>query len=189
MQKSLDKSRDFCDVKCGQKRCLCVFLYLNPYIIWMLFRPKGEKLHQHLFTIHFYLLPNRQVSTAEWKVKSEKVKSTSFCRNLSIFGATGQIRTGDLLITNQLLYRLSHSSTFQRVIFYHVIRISSSVLTAVDKEFRPWSTSAVRSGPWGAGSKRKEHEAHETAANFCGRNRGSFLSRAPGNTSRPKDSC
>ena len=25
-------------------------------------------------------------------------------------GATGRIRTGDLLITNQLLYRLSHSS-------------------------------------------------------------------------------
>ncbi len=26
------------------------------------------------------------------------------------FGATGRIRTGDLLITNQLLYRLSHGS-------------------------------------------------------------------------------
>ena len=28
------------------------------------------------------------------------------------FGATGRTRTGDLLITNQLLYQLSHSSTF-----------------------------------------------------------------------------
>ena len=28
------------------------------------------------------------------------------------FGATDQIRTGDLLITNQLLYRLSHSSIY-----------------------------------------------------------------------------
>ena len=32
--------------------------------------------------------------------------------NLSFFGATDQIRTGDLLITNQLLYRLSHSSKY-----------------------------------------------------------------------------
>ena len=30
----------------------------------------------------------------------------------SVFGATGRIRTGDLLITNQLLYQLSHSSTY-----------------------------------------------------------------------------
>ena len=28
------------------------------------------------------------------------------------FGATGRTRTADLLITNQLLYRLSHSSIF-----------------------------------------------------------------------------
>ena len=28
-------------------------------------------------------------------------------------GATGRIRTGDLLITNQLLYRLSHSSVYE----------------------------------------------------------------------------
>ena len=32
------------------------------------FRLKGEKLHQHFFTIHYHLLPNRQVS----KEKSEK---------------------------------------------------------------------------------------------------------------------
>ena len=29
------------------------------------------------------------------------------------FGASSRIRTGDLLITNQLLYRLSHTSSFK----------------------------------------------------------------------------
>ena len=36
------------------------------------------------------------------------------------FGATDQIRTGDLLITNQLLYRLSHSS-----IYYSLYRLEA----------------------------------------------------------------
>ena len=35
---------------------------------------------------------------------------------ISAFGATGRIRTGDLLITNQLLYQLSHSSIYLFVV-------------------------------------------------------------------------
>ena len=34
-------------------------------------------------------------------------------KTLLFYGATGRIRTGDLLITNQLLYRLSHSSVYE----------------------------------------------------------------------------
>lgn len=46
-------------------------------------------------------------------------------------GATDLIRTGDLLITSELLYRLSHSSTLrslQRVIFYHKSRELSRLI-------------------------------------------------------------
>ena len=34
------------------------------------------------------------------------------------FGASGRIRTGDLLITNQLLYLLSHTSKFRLLLDY-----------------------------------------------------------------------
>ena len=47
------------------------------------------------------------------------------------FGATDPIRTDDLLITSELLYRLSHSSTLhllQRVIFYHKSRELSRLI-------------------------------------------------------------
>ena len=40
----------------------------EPLVKYNAFRLKGEKLHQHFFTIHYYLLPNRQVS----EEKSEK---------------------------------------------------------------------------------------------------------------------
>ena len=36
-------------------------------------------------------------------------------------GATGRTRTGDLLITNQLLYQLSHSSVFHKCVNYITI--------------------------------------------------------------------
>ena len=40
-----------------------------------------------------------------------KQKKSAFMNLMKrFFGATGRIRTGDLLITNQLLYRLSHGS-------------------------------------------------------------------------------
>ena len=51
------------------------------------------------------------------KVLQDSVKKLSRQRKSAFmnfmkrfFGATGRIRTGDLLITNQLLYRLSHGS-------------------------------------------------------------------------------
>ena len=50
-------------------------------------------------------------STAEEKAAA--LGATAFsepCGGISDAGATGRTRTGDLLITNQLLYRLSHSS-------------------------------------------------------------------------------
>ena len=53
----------------------------------------------YFFTIHYYLLPNRQVSkdkSEKWRVNSEKVKSTSLCRNLSIFGGGRWIRTTEV---------------------------------------------------------------------------------------------
>ena len=46
-------------------------------------------------------------------------------------GAGDPIRTDDLLITSELLYRLSHSSTLrslQRVIFYHKSRELSRLI-------------------------------------------------------------
>ncbi len=43
----------------------------------------------------------------EWR--EIKIKEIS-ADDISFFGAPGRIRTADLLITNQLLYRLSHGS-------------------------------------------------------------------------------
>ena len=37
-------------------------------------------------------------------------KEIGAAKGSHFFGATGRTRTGDLLITNQLLYQLSHSS-------------------------------------------------------------------------------
>ena len=52
-----------------QKRYFPRFaIRIRTLVKYNAFRLKGEKLHQHFFTIHYYLLPNRQVS----KVKSEK---------------------------------------------------------------------------------------------------------------------
>ena len=46
-------------------------------------------------------------TTVRWHKKSDT------CKIYHFFGASGRIRTGDLLITNQLLYRLSHTSIFR----------------------------------------------------------------------------
>ena len=46
-----------------------------------------------------------QFATGNNAKTKKQAQGLFFC-----FGATDQIRTGDLLITNQLLYRLSHSS-------------------------------------------------------------------------------
>ncbi len=47
---------------------------------------------------------------------------------MSIFGATGRTRTGDLLITNQLLYRLSHSSDSQSLFYFIFSKLSRQIL-------------------------------------------------------------
>ena len=46
---------------------------------------------------------------------------------MRFFGATGQTRTADLLITNQLLYRLSHSSIFSTADFDSIQNFYSNV--------------------------------------------------------------
>ena len=43
-------------------------------------------------------------------VNANKKAESYQSKTLLFYGATGRIRTGDLLITNQLLYQLSHSS-------------------------------------------------------------------------------
>ena len=50
-------------------------------------------------------ITNTFVSSVEPNLTVEKARL-----HCEPFGATGRIRTGDLLITNQLLYQLSHSS-------------------------------------------------------------------------------
>ena len=65
------------------------------------------------------------------------------------FGATGRTRTGDLLITNQLLYQLSHSSipgekttgAFTRGLFYSIFwqmsrKIAENICRPTGKRFR-----------------------------------------------------
>ena len=61
-----------------------------------------------------------------------KTKKTG-ARPVFCFGATDQIRTGDLLITNQLLYRLSHSSIYYslyRLEAYGLLTTNQPLLTA-----------------------------------------------------------
>ena len=44
------------------------------------------------------------------KTPQTLTRNEAFYHGAFVCGATGRIRTGDLLITNQLLYRLSHGS-------------------------------------------------------------------------------
>ena len=44
-----------------------------------------------------------------------------------LFGATGRTRTGDLLITNQLLYQLSHSSAYRYNILNNIMRLCQAL--------------------------------------------------------------
>ena len=46
-------------------------------------------------------------------VEKNNKKTLHALHEAFFYGATGRIRTGDLLITNQLLYRLSHSSVYE----------------------------------------------------------------------------
>ncbi len=48
------------------------------------------------------------------------------------FGATGRIRTGDLLITNQLLYQLSHSSIYR---IFTAVNAVNGIIISNFKEF------------------------------------------------------
>ena len=50
-------------------------------------------------------------------LNSQKLSLRTSSRRTRIFEAGGRTRTGDLLITNQLLYQLSHTSKHKRL--YH----------------------------------------------------------------------
>ena len=47
--------------------------------------------------------------------KCEKKEATIVKTVASLFGAATQIRTGDLILTKDVLYQLSHSSTLSQV--------------------------------------------------------------------------
>jgi hypothetical protein len=51
--------------------------------------------------------PKTRIEPCTLKIKNREARSYAV-----FFGATGRTRTADLLITNQLLYQLSHSSKY-----------------------------------------------------------------------------
>ena len=55
-------------------------------------------------------------------------KRTIYARYIILFfGASGRIRTGDLLITNQLLYLLSHTSNFRLLLGLYQTMIKNAI--------------------------------------------------------------
>ena len=66
---------------------------LNSRIKFKIIREADTFGTYSLFTFTYYLIDKFWEKSEKWRVNSEKVKSTSFCRNLSIFGGDGEIRT------------------------------------------------------------------------------------------------
>lgn len=69
-------------------------------------------------SIYNFAQENENVSNKLFIQKT--AKPPDFSGGLIYFGATDGIRTCDLLITNQLLYRLSHSSVLELLYSYLV---------------------------------------------------------------------
>ena len=63
----------------------------------------------------------RLIPTCFSKIKRARFVSPFY------FGATGRTRTGDLLITNQLLYQLSHSSAYRYNILNNIMRLCQAL--------------------------------------------------------------
>ena len=62
---------------------------------------------------------------AKCSLNTKRIQKTGLFRwNKPVFGAAGQIRTADLVITNDALYRLSYSSrlSFSRALRYYSIK-------------------------------------------------------------------
>ena len=80
----------------------------------MLFATAKSHLFFSLFSLISYLekslgyLEKRE----EWKEKSEEYQKEKAACATFLFGATTQIRTGDLVLTKDALYQLSHSSKY-----------------------------------------------------------------------------
>ena len=56
-------------------------------------------------------LPEQKGKDEVWRFPKHKRKPSSFLRNSRVFrGADGRIRTGDLILTKDALYRLSYIS-------------------------------------------------------------------------------
>ena len=53
----------------------------------------------------------------------------------AFFGAATQIRTGDLILTKDVLYHLSHSSTSQRILYYHNHDCLSSIIFNIKRRY------------------------------------------------------
>ena len=86
------------------------------------------------------------------KVQYNKQKKEKAPAKASAFsGATGRTRTGDLLITNQLLYQLSHSSRKNRQLIYYkrdfaFLQELFPILLTVEKIFLRRASAALASG-------------------------------------------
>ena len=116
------RSSDFLPfVSADKKRYLWFFSYrLEPMHHINAFRPKEEKLPQipfHSLLLTYYLI-------VKFRQKSEKVKSTSFCRNLPICGTPIGNRTLVSAVRGRRLNRLTmraqrillkDNTTFQNV--------------------------------------------------------------------------
>ena len=89
------------------KKIFSAFLRMNSNShIYVIVIREADTFTSSLFTITYYLIDKfRKKKSEKWRVNSEKVKSTSFCRNLSIFGPDDRIRTCGILLPKQALYQ------------------------------------------------------------------------------------
>ena len=79
-------------------------------------------------------------------------KTPAFIKKAGVFGAAGQIRTADLILTKDALYLLSYSSILNSLCIISKIRGLSTVFFAFFEKSRPTS------GPMGTAFYTKQAE-------------------------------
>ena len=92
-----------------------------------------------------FLFLSKYSTTSKIKKEKAPAKASAFS------GATGRTRTGDLLITNQLLYQLSHSSRKNQQLIYYkrdfaFLQELFPILLTVEKIFLRRASAALASG-------------------------------------------
>ena len=92
-----------------------------------------------------FLFLSKYSTTSKIKKEKAPAKASAFS------GATGRTRTGDLLITNQLLYQLSHSSRKNQQLIYYkrdfaFLQELFPILLTVGKIFLRRASAALASG-------------------------------------------